>query len=119
MASGVALAPRVTPEAGEPSMLMRNLVFLGLVLAGIAFVGDRLFPEEVPQHAPKFSPEPYQEDDFCRTVAKVNAAFRQDWSDREVLPAGRTDDLKIARRISLALTGSIPSLQEIRQFEAY
>lgn len=100
-------------------MLIRNLVFLGLIIGGIAFVGYTLFPEEVPQHAPQFSPEPFQEDDFRQTVAKVNTAFRKEWSDNQVEPAGRATDMQIVRRISLALTGSIPSLQEIRQLEAY
>ena len=37
---------------------------------------------------------------------------------RGLTPAPRADDLAVARRLSLALTGSVPSLEEIRQFEA-
>jgi hypothetical protein len=100
-------------------MLVRNLVFLGLILAGVVFLGYQLFPEEVPEHAPQFSAVPYQVDDFRQTVEKVNAAFRQEWSENEIQPAGPANDLQLARRVSLALTGSIPSLQEVRQLERY
>ncbi len=35
-----------------------------------------------------------------------------------VEPAGKADDLTVLRRLSLALLGTIPSLEEIRRFEA-
>jgi hypothetical protein len=100
-------------------MILRNLVFLGLLLAGVAFLGWQLFPEEIPEHAPKFSAEPLLADDFRATVTKVNESFRHDWQENDIQPAGRANDLQLARRISLALTGSIPSLQEIRQLESH
>jgi len=97
--------------------MVRNLVFLGLLLAGVAFLGWQLFPEEIPEHAPRFDPRPFHEADFQATLDRVNAAFRQEWQENGIQPAGRADELQIARRISLGLTGSIPALQEIRQFE--
>ncbi len=50
-------------------------------------------------------------------VARVNAAFQQIWNDADVQPAETADELAILRRMSLALHGTIPSLEEIRQFE--
>jgi hypothetical protein len=38
--------------------------------------------------------------------------------ERLLQPAPLADDLTLARRLSLALTGSVPSLEEIRAFEA-
>jgi hypothetical protein len=49
---------------------------------------------------------------------KVNAAFEADWAAKQILAAPRADDLTIIRRLSLALTGSIPSLEEIREVQA-
>lgn len=100
-------------------MLLRNLVFLGLVVGGIGLLTWQLFPEEIPEHAPRFNRQAVHDADFCETVQRVNAAFRKDWEENGVIPAPRAPDLQIARRISLGLTGSIPSLQEIRQFEAH
>ncbi|RUL84690.1 DUF1549 domain-containing protein, partial [Tautonia sociabilis] len=51
-------------------------------------------------------------------VKAVDVSFRGRWEREGILPAPRADDLAIMRRLSLALTGSIPSLEEIRAFEA-
>jgi hypothetical protein len=48
----------------------------------------------------------------------VDESFRQEWAKRGISPAAHANDLAVARRLSLALTGSVPSLEEIRQFEA-
>ena len=45
--------------------------------------------------------------------------FGRNGSGRACTPAPRAPELAVARRLSLALVGSIPSLQEIRQFEGY
>src|SRR5262249_13836876 len=57
-------------------------------------------------------------DDFEVVVAKLDALFQKDWSQRDLRPAAAADDLTVARRLSLALTGTIPSLEEIRVFES-
>ena len=49
---------------------------------------------------------------------KVNAAFEADWAAKQIPVSQRADDLAIIRRLSLALTGSIPSLEEIREVQA-
>jgi hypothetical protein len=52
------------------------------------------------------------------TVTEVDRLFERRWVDAEVTPAGIADDLTILRRMSLSLLGTLPSLEEIRQFEA-
>ncbi len=59
-----------------------------------------------------------QASDFQVSVAVVNAAFRRQWLAQGIEPAERGTDHTIARRMSLALAGTIPSLQELRRFEA-
>ncbi len=53
-----------------------------------------------------------------QSVAKVNAWFRQHWEDEGLQPAELADDLTVYRRLSLALHGTVPSLEEIRTFTA-
>jgi hypothetical protein len=48
----------------------------------------------------------------------LDAAFELEWQRLNLTPTARADYLTLMRRISLALTGSIPSLQEIRDMEA-
>jgi hypothetical protein len=98
-------------------MWARNLLFLGLVVAALVAVTAALFPRLTPpqSHAP--APPEVMADDFAPTVERVNAAFRDTWRQDELTPAPAADELALARRLSLGLTGTIPSLQEIRQFE--
>jgi hypothetical protein len=56
--------------------------------------------------------------DLRPAVECVNAEFARRWKDAGVAPAAHAPDLQVLRRLSLALCGTIPSLQEIRQFEA-
>ncbi len=55
-------------------------------------------------------------DDLKPAVARLNAEFAARWTKAGIKPADRADDLQVLRRLSLALHGTIPSLQEVRQF---
>jgi hypothetical protein len=100
-------------------MWAKNLLFIGLVLAGCVGLSGGLFPNKIPrprQEQP--ASEPPAPADFEPVVGQVDDCFRQQWSTKKLTPASRAADLTIARRLALALTGSIPSLEEIRRFEA-
>ena len=56
--------------------------------------------------------------DEAATVAAVDALFRRRWEQASLAPAASADELTIARRLSLALIGTIPSLAEIRELES-
>jgi Protein of unknown function (DUF1553)/Protein of unknown function (DUF1549) len=99
-------------------MLARNLLFLGLVLGGLAALGVSLYPPSLPPRAEHFDPAEAQRDDFRAAVAAVDEAVRSRWPGLEVQPAPFSPDLAVVRRASLALTGTVPSLQEVRQLEA-
>jgi hypothetical protein len=99
-------------------MWKRNVLFLALVSGGVIALTASLFPSPVPPHAEFFDPEPFRTSDFQGIVRQVDAAFREEWAREKLQPAPRAEPLVLARRASLALTGRIPSLQEVRQFEA-
>ena len=50
-------------------------------------------------------------------VERLNAEFRKQWDAEAVHPAAFADDLTVLRRLSLALFGTVPSLEDIRRFE--
>lgn len=56
--------------------------------------------------------------DFDATISAVDKHIEQKWARQKIQPAARASDLQILRRLSLALLGTIPSLEELRQFEA-
>lgn len=57
-------------------------------------------------------------DGLAAPVAEVNAEFHRKWREADLVPSSPAPDLQVLRRLTLALLGTIPSLEEIRQFEA-
>lgn len=69
--------------------------------------------------APVAPPGPVAEKtDIDASVSRVNGWLRQHWSNENLEPAERADDLTVYRRLSLALHGTIPSLEEITAFQS-
>lgn len=56
--------------------------------------------------------------DALGKVEQLNTLLRGNWNDYRVSTADPAEELQILRRLSLSLHGSIPSLEEIRRFEA-
>jgi hypothetical protein len=96
----------------------RNTIFLGLCLAATGIGVGRVLQR--PQFAePKsFDAAKFDADDFLHAVARLDQAFAGSWESLGLKPASRASDLTLARRLSLALTGTIPSLEEVRSLEA-
>ncbi len=95
-------------------MGVRDLVFVGVIVggAGLLAVGV-LRPPSRP------APEPGAATAVpIGARAKVDAELRKAWAEKGLEPAPRADELAMMRRLSLALTGAIPSLEEVRRFEA-
>ena len=51
------------------------------------------------------------------SVQKVNTFFARRWAGEDLQPVKKADELSVLRRITLALMGTVPSLEEIRAFE--
>jgi hypothetical protein len=65
------------------------------------------------------APEATIDDDAARKIVeRVDHFFEQRWREADVIPAAAADDLQILRRLSLALHGTVPSLEELRRFES-
>ncbi len=97
----------------------RNLLFAVAILGVAAGVAYMVRPGFRPNQPERLTTVALTSASVQDVVVDANAAFLQAWQEAEVEPAPRADDLAIARRISLALTGTIPSLEEVRQFEAH
>lgn len=91
-----------------------RLSFLGAIVVVSGMLLWRHFDSGRPAPLPAVKPDPA----LSIAVAKVDAAFRASWSAAAVEPSPEADALTLARRLSLALTGAPPSLEEIRRLEA-
>ena len=96
----------------------KNLLFAGVVLGGAVALGVNLMPPPGPTVATQHNAEVYREPGFRQTVARVDASFQKKWTGEGIKPAAPAGDLQVARRMSLGLMGTVPSLEEIRQFES-
>lgn len=103
-----------------PSWLLwlRTAVILGALAAGICWgIAELLAPPvRLAGSASRLSKS--AQADIQLAAARVDAEFTKDWAQKQLQPVARADDLTIVRRLSLALTGSIPSLEEVRMLEA-
>ena len=77
-----------------------------------------LFPTAVPARGEGFDPHAVHDPDFAEVVTDIDTQFAQTWQSVGVKPAPEAPELAVVRRISLALTGSVPSVQEIRQYDS-
>ncbi|MFO0951309.1 MAG: DUF1549 domain-containing protein [Isosphaeraceae bacterium] len=95
----------------------RDLLFIGLVIGGATALGASLYPRRLPDRSTQTARVAPVDPSLRQTVASVDASFRSAWEAGKIQPARPADWLTVARRISLAMTGSTPSLEEIRSLE--
>ncbi len=95
-------------------MGQRDLLFAGLILGGVAALGASLAPPRTRPSADGKAPAMAKP----TIVGEVDDAFRRKWAEQGFTPSPKASELAVIRRLTLALTGSIPSLEEIRRFEA-
>jgi hypothetical protein len=100
-------------------MGMRDLVFVG-VAAGAALLlsAGLLRSTASPSTVKPREPALFHSTDIKPVVADLDAMFRKERGEHGVAPAPLAPNLAVFRRLSLALTGTVPSLEAIRAFEA-
>ncbi len=104
-------------------MWRRNLSFACFCLVAVAVVVNYVLPRRkfAGQRSLVFSTEGQSvrrgNSDFDQVVERLNSQYEQHWKKCGLTPAARADKLTLARRMSLGLTGTVPSLEEIRELE--
>ncbi len=99
----------------------RDLLFLGVVVGGAGILGAGVLGPTA-AHRSRAQVQPSQspgvEADLAAIVAAVDLEFQHKWAEHKVAVAQRAPDLTVIRRLALSLCGSVPSLEEVRRFEA-
>ena len=96
-------------------MWKRNLLFVAPIGLGLLAFQASVFP---PEFKGEESAALIDRPSLDETAVQVDRALEASWSEQGITPAPLADDLTIARRLSLGLMGVVPSLAEIREFEA-
>jgi hypothetical protein len=98
-------------------MWQRNVLFVGLVGGAVVTLAANLMPPREPKLLAHYDAREYQSAEFLDAVQRVDGAFCSLWKKDKLEPTTPAPDLTIARRLALGLMGTVPSLEEIRQFE--
>jgi Protein of unknown function (DUF1549)/Protein of unknown function (DUF1553) len=108
------------PILKELRMGLRDIAFAGTIVVGAAVLAGGVFRPSASDSPARRNQtaQPAPISDIDGTRVRVDAAFRDSWVRAGVQPTPAAGELTRMRRISLALTGSIPSLEEIRRFES-
>jgi len=96
----------------------RNALFIGLCLAATGVVVGRILKRPEFAQPKTFQPADFEKADFQTVVSRVEAAFTSKWKSNRLATVSTAPSLTLTRRLSLALTGTIPSLEEVRAIEA-
>ena len=88
-----------------------------LVAVGLAVLTSVAVTSPVRDLNPPSMSEP-SASDLAPVAKRVDQLVEAQLRAAKVEPAGLADDLAVLRRLSLALLGTIPSLEEIRRFDA-
>ena len=99
-------------------MWQRNVFMITVCIGGFGAIAVSLWPDNRIQDPLDFNPQRAQTANFSHVISDVEKEFQENWSAAGLQHTRRAPDLTIARRLSLGLTGTVPSLEEIRAFEA-
>ncbi|MEX0679404.1 MAG: DUF1549 domain-containing protein [Pirellulales bacterium] len=94
-------------------MWAKNILFLVVCAGGLLALVASVARD--PADRPRVR---IQTDSVRTAAARVDSAFERLWQQAKLEPAPTAPELIVARRMSLALAGTIPSLEEIRHFES-
>ena len=91
----------------------------GALALGMASVGlTLLFRPKAPTQPRGLEAARVSRSEIAALATQIDREFSKVWTKQGLHPAPPAPDLTIARRLSLALTGTIPSIEEIRMIEA-
>jgi len=97
-------------------MRLKTAVWPVLVVAAVMGVTSLAMQDPVRLRADV--PQPELAGDLASTVKAIDSELARIWAKEGLSPAAPADELAVLRRLSLALLGTAPSLEEIRRFEA-
>lgn len=98
-------------------MRLRDWIFILVIVAAGGTLVGHLFVSDRGALAARIAAPAPTADHLSAIVRAVDDSFTRQWESRGIPPAPPASDLTIARRLSLALVGTIPSLEEIRALQ--
>ncbi|MEM8954074.1 MAG: DUF1549 domain-containing protein, partial [Verrucomicrobiota bacterium] len=104
---------QTTPRSPRFSFVVCALALLALTTTIASF-----WKKPAPPGPESFDPHTFTSPAFTATISEINNHFAERWNTADITPVDLAPPLTVARRLSLALTGTIPSLEEVRALES-
>jgi hypothetical protein len=101
----------------KESVWAKNVLLFGLVFVGVGFVSLVMLSSDRIERPESFHPRSESERSISDVATQIDVAFENHWQSLGLTPTDQASGLLIARRLSLGLAGTIPSMEEIREFE--
>lgn len=98
-------------------MVKRTIVFVLGMVVGLALLVGFLYPRPHVPDPDRWARRGEWNQADQERLNSIDQEFKAVWDEAEIRSAEVADSLTLARRLSLALTGTIPSLEEIRALE--
>jgi len=96
--------------------LVRTLIALTMLAAGFTVAAVLLFAHYAGEEIEPLPPSTAGSG-LGATAERLDRAWRSEWRDAGIVPAPEADDYTIVRRLSLALTGAVPSVESLRRLD--
>ncbi len=96
----------------------KNLLFLSLVFGGISMLTLYLMAGDRIERPKTFAPQSKRQIEVQTVAGQIDTALESEWNQKGLTPSDQASNLAVARRLSLGLAGTIPSVEEIRKLES-
>ena len=105
-------------SANKLKLVGQNILFLMICIVGGGVLSALLLSPSKLRAPKSWKPNSARAKSVNEVVNLVDLAFEEQWSDAGVEVASDANDFLVARRLSLGLTGTIPSVKELKTLEA-
>ncbi|MBL8888695.1 MAG: DUF1553 domain-containing protein [Planctomycetaceae bacterium] len=109
--------PPESPESWRSRPWLRHTTFLVVLLIGIGYLLRYSISQTAIQQVDPAILRNVQRENLTKPLNAVDLAFANAWQAEAIQPTDPADSLLVMRRLSLALTGMPPSLEQIRWAE--
>lgn len=104
-------------ESSKLNLVAKNGLFILICVGSVGLLSIYLTSASELSTPKSWKPESDRAKNVAAIIETIDESFEDQWSDCGLEVAQVADDLLVARRLSLGLSGTIPSVQELKILE--
>lgn len=103
--------------SSQVGQLKKNILVFASVCSVVLLISAAMLSKDQVLDPQSWAQSKAEQPNIDAVARQIDQVFQERWQTAGLVPASQADRLTIIRRISLGLTGSIASLEEIRRIE--